>query len=632
MDRKHIIVGTAGHIDHGKTSLVRALTGIDTDRWEEEKRRGITIDLGFAHLQLGDDLRLGFVDVPGHERFVKNMLAGAGGIDLLLLAVAADESLMPQTREHFDICRLLGIRRGIVVLTKSDLVDDDIIELVKLEVEEYVAGSFLQSAPMVAVSAQTGEGLPELRRKLIEAGRAVEPKRSQGFARLPIDRVFSMKGFGAVVTGTLVSGKLRADAEVEVQPGGARARVRSIQVHGEKAGEAVAGQRTAVNVGGAGKMELRRGLALVEPGLFRSTAQFDAHLELLPSAKPLKHGAPVHLHIGAAETVGRVYLPPRAAEKPALAPGSASFAQLRLDEPVLALPGDRFILRQFSPLVTIAGGAVLDPLAPRHRRKDDWRPLLEAMRSGGEADKLAQLCAQYPYGVGAAEIVARAGRTAAQLAAAAEHAPSVAVIRRNPLLFASKDALERAGRRVLDALTAFHEKNPLRPGAPLEAVRSSRLGAAPEAFATFLIDKLVAEKKLQIDGDLVRLAGRRIVMRADEREAREKMLRAFENAALQAPALKEFLPTLNLDAARSRSILQTLLREGLLLKVTDDLVFHSGAVAALRRSLAPLRGKPLSVPEFKELAGVSRKYAIPLLEYFDKQKITRRVGNARIVI
>ena len=632
MERKHIIVGTAGHIDHGKTSLVRALTGIDTDRWEEEKRRGITIDLGFAHLDLSDDLRLGFVDVPGHERFVKNMLAGAGGIDLLLLAVAADESLMPQTREHFDICRLLGIRRGIVVLTKADLADDDMVELVKLEVEESVAGSFLESAPTVAVSAQTGAGLQELRAMLLEAGRAVEPKRAGGFARLPIDRVFSMKGFGTVVTGTLTSGRLRADAEVEVQPGGDRARVRSIQVHGEKSGAAVAGQRTAINLSGAGKADLRRGLTLVEPGLFRSTRQFDAHLELLPSAKPLKHGAPVHLHIGTAETVGRVYLLEREAEQPAPAPGSAAFVQLRLDEDVLALPGDRFILRQFSPLVTIGGGIVLDPLAARHRLKDNWRPLLEALHTGSGADKLAQLCAQYPYGVGAEELVARSGRTADELAAAAGRTPGVVVIRRNPLLLASQGAVAQAGQRVLDALAAFHEKNPLRPGAPLEALRSSELGPAPEAFATYLVDNLVSAKKLQIDGELARLAGRRIVMQADEREAREKMLRAFENAALQTPALKEFLPTLNIDAARCRSILQTLLREGLLLKVTNDLVFHSGAVAGLRRSLAPLRGKEISVPEFKELAGVSRKYAIPLLEYFDKQKVTRRSGNTRTVL
>ena len=632
MERKHIIVGTAGHIDHGKTSLVRALTGIDTDRWEEEKRRGITIDLGFAHLDLSDDLRLGFVDVPGHERFVKNMLAGAGGIDLLLLAVAADESLMPQTREHFDICRLLGIRRGIVVLTKADLADDDMVELVKLEVEESVAGSFLESAPTVAVSAQTGAGLQELRAMLLEAGRAVEPKRAGGFARLPIDRVFSMKGFGTVVTGTLTSGRLRADAEVEVQPGGDRARVRSIQVHGEKSGAAVAGQRTAINLSGAGKADLRRGLTLVEPGLFRSTRQFDAHLELLPSAKPLKHGAPVHLHIGTAETVGRVYLLEREAEQPAPAPGSAAFVQLRLDEDVLALPGDRFILRQFSPLVTIGGGIVLDPLAARHRLKDNWRPLLEALHTGSGADKLAQLCAQYPYGVGAEELVARSGRTADELAAAAGRTPGVVVIRRNPLLLTSQGAVAQAGQRVLDALAAFHEKNPLRPGAPLEAVRSSELGPAPEAFATYLVDKLVSAKKVQIDGELARLAGRRIVMQADEREAREKMLRAFENAALQTPALKEFLPTLNIDAARCRSILQTLLREGLLLKVTNDLVFHSGAVAGLRRLLAPLRGKEISVPEFKELAGVSRKYAIPLLEYFDKQKVTRRSGNTRTVL
>ena len=308
---------------------------------------------------------------------------------------------------------------------------------------------------------------------------------------------------------------------------------------------------------------------------------------MLPSAKPLKHGAPVHLHIGTAETVGRVYLLEREAGQPAPAPGSAAFVQLRLDEDVLALPGDRFILRQFSPLVTIGGGIVLDPLAARHRLKDNWRPLLEALHTGSGADKLAQLCAQYPYGVGAEELVARSGRTADELAAAAGRTPGIVVIRRNPLLLASQGAVAQAGQRVLDALAAFHEKNPLRPGAPLEAIRSSELGPAPEAFATYLVDKLVSAKKVQIDGELARLAGRRIVMQADEREAREKMLRAFENAALQTPALKEFLPTLNIDAARCRSILQTLLREGLLLKVTNDLVFTAapwpGCAARWRR-------------------------------------------------
>lgn len=631
-DPKHIIVGTAGHIDHGKTSLVRALTGIDGDRWAEEKRRGITIDLGFAHLELSDDLRLGFVDVPGHERFIRNMLAGVGGIDILLMVIAADESVMPQTREHFDICRLLGIRRGITVLAKADLVDEEILELVKLEVEEYVEGSFLESAPMIAVSSETGEGLDELRSALLKAGREIEGKTASGFARLPIDRVFSMKGFGTVVTGTLASGKLAAEAEVEIQPGGGRARIRSIQVHGDKSGGAIAGQRTAVNVSGVDKADLTRGLTLVEPGLFRSTRQFDAHLELLPSAKPLKHCAPVHFHSGTAEAVGRVYLLEREGRKPALASGSAGFVQVRLDEDVFVLPGDRFILRQFSPLITIAGGVVLDPMASRHRQKDNWRPLLEAMCSGGEADKLAAVSEGYPFGVGVDELVARTGRSAKELATVAKTSSSVTVIRPQPLWVASTAAITQGELSLIKALTAFHEKNPLHPGASLEAIRSSELSDAPEVFASYLIDNLVTAKKIAIDGELIRLASHRIVMQADEQDARDKMLTGFENAGLKVPGLKDFLPTLKIDATRSRRILQTLLREGLLVKVTDELVFHRDALAVLKKSLAPHRGKEITVPEFKELAGVSRKYAIPLLEYFDKQRVTRRSGTVRIVV
>ncbi len=631
-DPKHIIVGTAGHIDHGKTSLVRALTGIDADRWDEEKRRGITIDLGFAQLELSDDLRLGFVDVPGHERFIKNMLAGVGGIDVVLMVIAADESVMPQTREHFDICRLLGIRRGITVLTKADLVDEDILDLVKLEVDEYVEGSFLESAPMIAVSSETGEGLDELRSALLDAGREIDAKTVQGFARLPIDRVFSMKGFGTVVTGTLTSGKLTTEAEVEIQPGGGRGRIRSVQVHGDKAGAATAGQRTAINISGVDKDDLRRGLTLVEPGLFRSTKQFDAHLELLPSAKALKHGAPVHLHAGTAEAVGRVYLLEREGSKPALAAGSQGFVQLRLDADVFALPGDRFILRQFSPLITIAGGVVLDPMAPRHRQKDNWRPLLEAMHAGSQADKLEALAECYPHGVGVVELIARSGRPAEELSAIAESSSSVTVIRREPLWIASTTAIADGERRLLEALAAFHKKNPLHPGASTEAIRSSELSEVPEVFASYLIAKLLSAKKIQIDGELIRLAGHRIVMQADEQEARNKMLTGFESAGLKVPGLKEFLPTLKIDAARSRRILQTLLREGLLVKVTDELVFHRDALSGLKKSLSPLRGKEISVPEFKELAGVSRKYAIPLLEYFDKQKVTRRSGNVRIVV
>src|SRR5580692_9678552 len=372
---KHVIVGLAGHIDHGKTALVKALTGIDADRLEEEKRRGITIDLGFAHLQLTPNLRLGFVDVPGHERFVKNMLAGAGGFDLVLFVVAADESIKPQTREHFDICRLLEIPRGIVVLTKCDLVDDDMVGLVKLEMEELVAGSFLDGAPMAPISSTTGAGLDTLRAEMVRVAASVPPRNAAGHFRLPIDRVFSVKGFGAVVTGTLISGAVEKEREVEAYPSGRKLRVRGVEVHGDQTGKATAGQRTALNLAGAGSADLARGDVLSEPAKFHPVRHLDCRLHLLHSAKPLKHRAPVHFHSGTAEIEAEVRLFGAASLKP----GAAAYARIVLREPALLLPGDRFIIRMFSPVTTIGGGVVTDISGHRYRRGEDAGARLGSM-------------------------------------------------------------------------------------------------------------------------------------------------------------------------------------------------------------------------------------------------------------
>ena len=375
---KAVIVGTAGHIDHGKSALVRALTGTDPDRLEEEKRRGITIDIGFANLDLaaqsGEKLRLGFVDVPGHERFVRNMLAGIGGIDLVLLVIAADESVKPQTREHFDICRLLSVQRGITVLTKSDLVDAETLEVVRMEVAEYLRGSFLDpaTAPIVAVSSKTGEGLDELRKALAYLAAEVPVKDAGAVFRLPIDRVFSMKGFGTVVTGTLISGSVRKDEELEVHPTGKRLRVRGVQVHGAAAEKAIAGQRTALNLVGAETSELARGMMLTPAGLFRPTRRISVKLNLLPSAKTLRDRARVHLHVYTAETIAEVSL--LGAKQ--LQPGQSGVARLKLDDPVMLLPGDRFIVRQFSPVITIGGGIVLDAAEPAQAQESCVRARL----------------------------------------------------------------------------------------------------------------------------------------------------------------------------------------------------------------------------------------------------------------
>jgi len=629
---KHVIVGTSGHIDHGKTSLVRALTGTDTDRWAEEKRRGITIDLGFASLDLETGLRLGFVDVPGHERFVKNMLAGVGGIDIVTLVVAADESVMPQTREHFEICRLLGVRRGVIALTKADLVDEEILELVKLEVEEFVAGSFLENAPMIPVSSTTGMGLDDLKHALADAARETEPRGSEGLLRLPVDRVFTMKGFGTVITGTLTDGSIRVEDQVEILPSGLLARVRNIEVHGESVPKASAGQRTAVNLGGIATSAVERGACLVAPERLRSTTQFDARIELLESAKPLKHAAPVHLHIATAETVGRAYILGAQGSRSKVEPGSATFVQIRLDNPVLALTGDRFILRQFSPLTTIAGGTVLRPDAPRHKSKDDWRPLLEALLGRDWKRALELLCTDRPHGLAASEFTAMTGVPEAEWRGAAQASDSVHVVREDPLWFCSSARMNEAEARLLAVLSRYHEANPLVAGAPIGEMRGSAFGEAPAFFTDLLMTRLEASGRIVLDCDLVRASNHKIRLQADEQEARDRLVQAFADAGLRVPGVKEFLPTLRIDRTRAERILAALLREGVLVRVSPELVFHGEAIGSLRDRLSTLRGQKINVAQFKALADVSRKYAIPLLEHFDRHKLTLRDGDMRRVL
>jgi selenocysteine-specific elongation factor len=622
---KNIIVGTAGHIDHGKTALVKALTGIDADRLEEEKRRGITIDLGFAHLQLTPDLRLGFIDVPGHERFIKNMLAGVGGIDLLLFAIAADESIKPQTREHFDICRLLGIRRGIIALTKADLVDDEILGLVRMEVEELVAGSFLEGAAIVPVSSVTGAGLDDLRRELAFAAATVGEKNAAGYFRLPIDRVFTVRGFGTVATGTLISGSVAKEQEVEVYPAGRRLRVRGVQVHGSTAGRAVAGQRTALNLADIEPAELARGDVLSEPGRFRAVKQIDCRLHLPSSAKPLKHRAPVHFHSGTAEIEAEARLLEGTA---AMRPGSTAYVRLILRRAALMLPGDGFIIRMFSPVVTIGGGTVVDiqvdTAARRPRKCDDVRARLETLSGADAAARIALLVREAPYGMGIAELVARTGMGEGEIAAAAALAPLTAIAQPQPW-YVDRAWMQAERARIVRTVREFHQRSPLVPGMARQELR----GEAP----VFILDALLTDLKETVaEGELVRLRGHKLVLTGDEEQARGKIERAFETAGLAAPGTAEVLAGSGVEAGRARSLLQILLREKRLLRVSDELVIHHTAIARLRELLGSHKGERFRVPEFKEWTGISRKYAIPLLEFLDRERITRREGDERVVL
>jgi selenocysteine-specific elongation factor len=630
---KSVIVGTAGHIDHGKTALVKALTGIDADRLEEEKRRGITIDIGFANLDLpmadGETLRLGFVDVPGHERFVRNMLAGVGGIDLVLLVVAADESIKPQTREHFDICRLLSVRRGITVLTKSDAVDAETLEVVRAEAGEFLSGSFLADPnPIVAVSSLTGAGLDELRQALVRGASEVPARDSSALTRLPIDRVFTMKGFGTVVTGTLVSGTIRKEDELEVFPGGRRVRVRGVQVHGKSADQAVAGQRTAVNLAGVTTEELARGMVLAPTSTFQATSRVDVELSLLTSAKPLKDRARVHFHSYTSETIATVVL----YGGKQVRPGESAFAQLRLSEPTLLLPGDRFIIRQFSPVVTSGGGVVVENTPPK-RIKDanEYAHLLKLLTEELRAGMLrTRVNASGARGLGIAEAVARTGWRAQQIVSGVS--ASTEIVRIGDI-FISRPALELVRKDLISALDAFHKHNPLVAGMGKEELRGRFSEVTPTVF-THVFDEALRAKKIELAGELVRLPGRGVAMKDEEAESKKIIEAAFANAGLKVPALKDVLAGLRVDKVRAQKIVTLLLRDKVLVKISDDLVFHGKALVDLRQRMVAEKAKSpkLDVARFKDLTGVSRKYAIPLLEYLDREHVTRRVGDERVIL
>jgi selenocysteine-specific elongation factor len=633
---KSVIVGTAGHVDHGKTALVKALTGIDTDRLEEEKRRGITLDIGFAHLELpsaeGEILRLGFVDVPGHERFVRNMLAGVGGIDLVLLVIAADESIKPQTREHFDICRLLCVRRGITVLTKSDLVAHETLEVVRLEVEEFLRGSFLDPAhsPVVAVSSLTGAGLDQLQPALLQVAAQVPGKDGSALPRLPIDRVFSMKGFGTVVTGTLVSGTIRREQELEIFPTEKRARVRGVQVHGQSADLAVAGQRTALNLVGASTEELARGMTLAPPSTFRSTVRLDVRLSLLPSAQPLKDRARVRFHAYTAETSAQVVL----CGLKQVAPEGEAFAQLRLAEPVLLLPGDRFILRQFSPGLTMGGGAVLDAAPLLHQRPvTEAVSFLKTMQSGSPEEVLAARVARRgETGFRLSDAAAEMNLPAASAMKLADHLVDQSILVRCHQLLVSAPAFAHAKGEVADAVQKLQDANPLVSGISKEELRK-KTNLSPEVFYA-VVEKLVEESKLELSGESVRLAGRGVVMKDEEADSKQRIESAFAAAGLKVPALKDVLAGLKVDKTRAQKIVTLLLRDKVLMKISADLVFHRDALQDLRKRMAVEKRKSpkLDIARFKDLTGVSRKYAIPLLEYLDREHVTKRVGDERLIL
>jgi selenocysteine-specific elongation factor len=640
-----IVVGTAGHIDHGKSSLVRALTGIDPDRLKEEKARGITIELGFAHTTIGE-ARVAFVDVPGHERFVRTMLAGVGGIDCVMLIVASDESVMPQTREHFDICRLLRIPRGFVVMTKSDLTDAETSAMVREDIADLVKGSFLEGAPVVEVSATTGDGLDGLRAVIVaEAARAAARPLS-GAARLPIDRAFSMKGFGTVVTGTLVSGTIAVDDELAVQPGGLTVKVRGVQVHGRPAQRAVAGQRTAINLGGVEVGDVSRSETLMTADTLSVTRRIDTAIDLLPSAKPLKHGARIRLHNGTAEVLGRVSIagaptaPETAAEKSAheVAPGEGALIRLRLEQPAVLTRGDRFIIRAYSPPVTIGGGIVLDAAPTRPGvRTDEGRRSLQ--RLAIELESAAAIAAMIEAaglpGIGTASLVSRAGVAPAALPAVVQQLTARGVIAAGDRLVMAQRMTE-AGSKLLALVTAFHKTHPMSDGLPREEAREKIFARAPASTFETVIDQLKARGALTGSERLALPSHKPTVAGADDK-IRQAIIDAYRAGGLKPPDAAAVEVSAKSPKPVVEKVTALLLREKILVRL-DTVIFHADALQTLKEDVLAMKGRApggratVDVAAFKDRYGVSRKFAIPLLEYLDRERITRRTGDVRLVL
>jgi selenocysteine-specific elongation factor len=644
-----VIVGTAGHIDHGKTSLVLALTGIDCDRWAEEKARGITIDLGFAHLREGD-LQIGFIDVPGHERFLHNALAGLGGIRVMLLVVAADEGVKPQTREHLAVCSLLGIPAGLVALTKADLASPDLLELAQLEVEELLSPTPFAGAPILPVSSTTGAGLPELRAALLElaARQARDAEEPAGEpappARLPVDRAFHLRGLGVVVTGTLASGAVGPGDALEVLPRGGTVRVRSIQVHGEAREAALAGERTSLQLTGAALEELRRGVELATPGAFAPTVSLAARLTLLPDAPAAIEGfTPVRLHLYASEAVGRMR--PLSGAHGAggtgrLAPGETGLVEIRLAAPVVAARGDRFIVRRPSPAATLGGGEVLDPAWRRPRGRALAAALAAETGIAGDLPAVLVYWAQAAgeRGAEAAELARRLGvapaRAAAELAALARRERLLAVPEgpghgRRYLTTATYQRVAERARRVLKE---YFARDRLALGIPkAEAVRRILRGRGAE-LADAYFAWLAAQKVLAVAGERVTLPGRSTELTGEESRLAQAVVERFARGGLTPPAPSELAADLAAKPQIVDGVVRHLVARGQLVKLPNGLVLAASALAELRRDLLALSWERFSVAEFKDRFGLSRKWAIPLLEHLDSTGATRRVGDERLVV
>lgn len=625
-DAKHLIVGTAGHVDHGKTTLIQAMTGINTDRLKEEQERGLTIDLGFASLVLPSGRTVGIVDVPGHERFLKNMLAGAGGIDIVLLVVAADEGVMPQTREHLEILELLESKQGVVALTKCDAVEADWLDIVEEDLRSYLTGTFLKDAPIVRVSGVTGEGVEALVQEIDRLADAAEARSAAGPFRLPIDRVFTITGFGTVVTGTLVSGTLKTGDAVRILPPGIDSRIRGIQVHGKKQDSAVAGCRVAVNLAGVEVSDIERGDVLVTRGYLQASNAIDAFVRVLEEApRPLATRTRIRLHIGTAEVIGRVAV--LGARE--IAPGKQGFVQLRLESPVVAARGDRFVLRLYSPMRLLGGGVVLDPAAPKHRSGEPVAERLQKKLAGDPADMIEDALSTSDGGLSLDELVQATSLPIDDARTALEELTQSGRAVRVGARYMSRTVLGKLTDAVKSALATYFESNPMKSG-----MRKEKLGqllGTSDAKVLQSVLKLMADAgDIEVLQTTVNLPGRAPVLGTRQQHLAEAIVHAYREAGVNPPLPTEIERSYGTEA---KDVIALLVERGELVRVSVDLLFHRDALAqaeAVLRAHLEKHGQ-MTVAEFRDLVGSSRKYVVPLLEYFDRQRVTRRVGDMRVL-
>jgi len=624
MDR-YVILGTAGHIDHGKSALVKALTGTDPDRLKEEKERGITIDLGFADLTYPDGLRVGIVDVPGHERLIKNMLAGAGGMDIVMMVIAADEGIMPQSREHFDICNLLKVRQGLIAITKSDLVEEDWLHLVEDEVRTFAKGSFLENAEIVPVSSKTGHNIDLLKEKIRDLVLAADPKSESGIFRLPVDRIFTLKGFGTVVTGTALSGSVSLDATVEILPAGIRTKVRGLQSHGQTITTAHAGQRVAINLQGVAKEDISRGDVVTIPDRLKTTHFIDADIELLKNTtiSGLKSRSLVHFHTGTTELTGRVIF----YGKEELTPGEKAFSQIRFKEPVTVMAGDRFIIRRFSPLMTIGGGEILD-VSPRRRNRDERLRDLAVLEEGTLQDKILVKVLQ--SGLGGSSMEDIDGWINAEQSEL--HREVKEMLKAEKLITCEGRLVHRGvydefRKRVLDALGAFHRANPLKPGMPRDALRAMFHGLDPKVFE-FLTGRI---NEIAVEREIARLKSFSISLSDDKKALKDRILKTLEQSEFQPPSKDELAKAVSINPKETGELLKIMASEKCLVRINDSLYIPARNYETMMDRLKNFFSakKEMTVGEFRDMLGTSRKYALPFLEYLDSNKITLRVGEIR---